>query len=102
MVQPMIERRQDMRRRTLLTGQIEFLNRSVFDCVIRNLSDCGARITCDQQIALPDIFEVVFVKQNQRRRVRAMWRGDGVMGVSFLAEDEYRNVLPFEPRLAPN
>lgn len=92
-----MERRQELRRKTLLTGRIEFLNRSVFDCVVRNLSDSGAKISCDQQIALPDLFELIFVKQQMRKRVRAVWRDDEVIGLSFLSDDEYSNVLSFAP-----
>ncbi len=101
MQQPVLERRDDLRRRTLLTGRIEFFNRSVFDCVIRNLSDRGAKITCDQQVALPDFFNVVIVKQGASRRVRAIWRGENAVGVSFIENDEYTNVLSFGPPVAP-
>lgn len=92
-----MERRQELRRKTLLTGRIEFLNRSVFDCVVRNLSDSGAKISCDQQIALPDLFELIFVKQQMRKRVRAIWRDEDGIGLSFLGDDEYSNVLSFAP-----
>lgn len=92
-----MERRHELRRKTLLSGRIEFLNRSVFDCVIRNLSDRGARISCDQQVALPDFFDLILVKLQERRRVRAVWRDEDGIGLSFLGEDEYSNVLSFGP-----
>lgn len=93
-----MERRQELRRKTLLSGRIEFFNRSVFDCVVRNLSDSGARISCDQQIVLPDVFDLVLVKQQARKRVRTIWRGEGGIGIAFLGDDEYSNVLSFAPQ----
>lgn len=96
-----MERRQELRRKTLLTGRVEFFNRSVFDCVIRNLSDGGARITCDQQVVLPDVFDLILVKQQERKRVRAIWRGGEAIGLSFVGEDEYTNVLSFSPTAQP-
>jgi len=97
-----MERRQELRRKTLLTGRIEFFNRSVFDCVVRNLSGRGARISCDQQVALPDIFDLILVKQSERKRVRAIWRGEDVIGLAFLEDDEYSNVLSFTPPAPPS
>lgn len=92
-----MERRQELRRKTLLSGRIEFLNRSVFDCVIRNISDGGAKISCDQQVALPDFFDLILVKQQTRKRARAVWRGGDGIGLSFVGDDEYSNVLSFAP-----
>lgn len=92
-----MERRRELRRRTLLSGKIEFLNRSVFDCAVRNLSDAGARIVCDQQVALPDFFDLILLKQRERKRVRTVWRNEDGIGVAFLGDDEYSNVLSFGP-----
>lgn len=92
----MIERRQTLRRRTLLTGRIEFLDRSVFDCVVRNLSDDGAQIRCDQQVALPDIFRLVIEKKGERRPVRAVWRSRDEIGLQFLTSEKLGNLLLFD------
>lgn len=92
-----MERRQELRRKTLLSGRIEFFDRSVFDCVIRNLSERGARISCDQQVALPDVFDLILVKRRTRKRVRAVWRDEDGIGLTFLGEDEFSNVLSFAP-----
>lgn len=88
----MRERRQFFRRRTLLSGKIEFFDRSNFDCAIRNLSERGARIKCDQEMVLPDIFNLVILRSDQRRVVRAIWRSGADVGVAFAS-----NVLAFPP-----
>lgn len=92
-----MERRQALRHRTLLGGRIEFLGRATFDCVIRNLSGTGAKISCAQHIALPDFFHLVILKRAERRRVRTIWRGDEVVGLEFLEDDDYENVVAFVP-----
>ncbi|WP_442755228.1 PilZ domain-containing protein [Methylocystis sp. JAN1] len=84
-----------MRRRTLLGGKIEFFGRSTFDCVIRNRSDCGARVRCDQQIALPEVFNLVIEKSGERFVVRTIWRSETDVGVVFSS-----NVLAFPSRSA--
>lgn len=92
-------RRQTLRRRTLLSGKIDFHNRAVFDCVVRNISAGGAKIACAQQIALPDIFHLSIPQKDERRRARAVWRGREEIGVRFLGDDE--NIIDFPPPTIP-
>jgi len=89
----MDERRALLRRRTLLSGKIEFFGRSTFECVIRNLSDGGARVRCDQHVALPDVFDLVIEKSMERRSARAVWRSENDIGLAFSS-----NLLTFDPR----
>ncbi len=89
----MIERRRAARRKTLLTGRIEFLDRSIFDCVIRNLGDTGAKIRCDQHIALPDMFRLFIEKKDELRDVRVVWREKDAIGLKFLSAEDSENVL---------
>lgn len=93
----MLERRRTLRRRTLLGGRIEFFGRATFDCVIHSLSDGGARISCAQNVALPDLFHLVVLKKDERRRVRTVWRGEETVGVQFLKDEDYENVVAFVP-----
>lgn len=94
----MEERRQSLRRRTLLSGRVEFLDRSTFNCVIRNMSDSGARVRCDQQIALPDVFTLFIEKMDEKRDVRAIWRSENEIGLKFMTAEDYENVLSFTPK----
>jgi two-component system cell cycle response regulator len=94
----MEERRRSLRRRTLLSGRVEFLDRSTFGCVIRNLSDTGAKVRCEQQIALPDVFTLVIEKRDEKHEVRAVWRSQDEIGLKFMTAEDYENVLTFGPR----
>lgn len=89
----MNERREHMRRRTLMSGKIEFFGRSTFECVIRNLSTAGARVRCDQHVALPDAFDLVMEKSSERRFARVVWRSERDIGLAFSS-----NVLTLGPR----
>jgi hypothetical protein len=92
----MDERRRFSRRRTLLSGRVEFFGRSTFECIIRDLSENGARIRCDQHVALPDIFDLVVEKTEERRSGRVVWRSENDIGLVFSS-----NVLAFDQRRAP-
>jgi hypothetical protein len=89
----MNERRRFVRKRALLGGLIEFPGRPTLECVIRDLSQAGARLRCDQPIALPDVVGLVIDRSGERRNARIVWRGETECGVVFEA-----NILPFEPR----
>ena len=55
----MEERRHESRHRTLKAGQIVFNNkRSVFDCLVRNLSDSGVYLQVNRSIDIPVEFEL--------------------------------------------
>lgn len=92
----MTERRRHYRRRTLLSGKIEFLGRSTFDCVIRDLSEAGARLRCDQHIAFPDVLELVIEKTSERRCAQVVWRMESEVGLAFPP-----NVLSLDARRPP-
>jgi hypothetical protein len=94
----MEERRGLFRRRTLLRGKIEFFGRSTFECVIRNLSDTGAKLCCEQHIALPDNFELVIEKTNEKVSACAVWRSATEIGVAFRQRKTIDNVVAFSPR----
>lgn len=94
----MSERRQALRRRTLLTGTINFPNRAIFDCVICDLNERGARIDCAPQMTLPDIFHLSIPQRELHRRVRTAWRRGEELGVEFVEEDDYENVVAFMPQ----
>ncbi|QGM99179.1 PilZ domain-containing protein [Methylocystis parvus] len=81
----MEERRRSVRRRTLLTGRIVFRDMSTFECVVRDLSEAGARLRCDQQVVLPEAFCLAIEKLGEKRPARAIWRRDGDIGLAFVS-----------------
>ena len=81
------DRRASPRRRVLKRGKVVFnASNSVIDCMIRDISQGGARIACAQTAALPDHFTLVSVPERELRDVRIAWRHMGEVGVQFTSE----------------
>ena len=80
----MVERRQGSRQKSFLRGCIYFNNRrTVIDCLIRDMSDHGARLRFSDSISTPDSFELHIPQKNQTLRVVARWRHGMDVGVAF-------------------
>ena len=72
------------RMRTLIAAKISFNNgQSTLDCLIRNLSDTGAKLIVSEAIALPDRFDLFIPQKSVTRRGRIVWRRGEEMGVRF-------------------
>ena len=81
----MQERRKLNRGRTYLGGRIVFNNRSsTLDCLVRNLSQDGAKIVFADGVAVPAEFDVMIHKRDESRRARVIWRDATQAGVVFL------------------
>jgi hypothetical protein len=72
------------RLRTILAGRISF-NEGAFtiDCVVRNLSDTGAKLALPSILPVPDRFDLIILRTNVTRKCRLRWRREDEMGVSF-------------------
>ena len=80
------ERRVHPRRRVLKRVKAVFnANNSVMDCVMRDVSLGGARLSCSQAALLPDNFRLVFIAEREMRDVRVAWRGLSEVGVQFMS-----------------
>jgi len=55
---------------------------SVVRCIIRNLSETGAKMEAHGPI--PANFELVFDLDQSRRSCRVMWRKEAMIGVKFI------------------
>jgi hypothetical protein len=79
------ERRASPRIRMFKKGKlIHPNNNSVFDCMIRDISDTGARLSCEHTGILPNELQLMFHALREVRYVRIVWRRPGEMGVQFL------------------
>ena len=79
-----VEKRRAVRRRVLKNGKIVMLNNwSVVDCCVRDMSDTGARIRCQDQAAVPNEFRLLIPHDNTIRNARVVWRRDDLCGVHF-------------------
>lgn len=85
-------RRAHPRTRTLLEGRIVFNNRfSLIDCVVRDLSEGGARIEFPTPFEPPPTFELEVPKKNLRIWARRAWSSGKQHGLAFFepsAKDE--------------
>ncbi|MCC0005199.1 MAG: PilZ domain-containing protein [Methylobacteriaceae bacterium] len=78
------ERRAEKRLRTYLGGQVVFNRRqSIYDCLIRNLSEGGARLVFAQPAMIPGAFELVINRGGESRWAEIRWRTRLAAGVSF-------------------
>lgn len=80
----MNERRQATRHKSFLRGCIYFNNRrTAIDCLIRDISDTGARLRFSDSISIPDSFELHIPQKSQTLRVSVRWRHGMDVGVAF-------------------
>ena len=78
----MEERRQESRHRTLKAGRIIFNNKqSVFDCLVRNLSDSGACLQVNGSIDIP--VEFALDVDGETRPCYLVWMTDTRAGIEF-------------------
>lgn len=83
----MEERRQIPRHRTFLQGRVFYNNRrQSADCIIRELTDEGARLSFTDPVALPHTFELHIPNRDQTLRVETVWNHGTDVGVSFAVQ----------------
>lgn len=80
----MDEHRMKPRLRALKAGRLVLPGGySTFDCMIRNLSEGGAKITLESTVPIPDRFDLRF-EDGTTHPCRVCWRNSKEMGVEFL------------------
>jgi hypothetical protein len=78
------ERRQSIRKKSFLRGCVYFNNRrNAFDCLIRDLSDDGARIIFSGTVSVPDVVELYIPQKEHTVRSHVQWRHGDEIGLSF-------------------
>ena len=72
------------RLKTLLAARINFNNgQSALHCLIRNLSDTGAKLIVSAAVTLPECFDLIIPQKSVTRRARIAWRRGEEIGVRF-------------------
>lgn len=96
------ERRRSPRARTLLGAKAMVAGgASASDCKVSNMSDGGARLIVDEDVFLPDRFELSIPRKQRTHRAIVRWREPGALGVEFepeveVADDLNRRVVALE------
>ena len=79
-----MEHRDQARRRALKGGEIVF-NRenSVISCVMRDLSEAGARLAVGSTVGIPDHFTLILNDKSKSWECSVKWRSIDTIGVHF-------------------
>jgi hypothetical protein len=75
--------RHSVRHKVLKAGCILFDDRRTLDCGVKDLSDTGAKLTCENTTLIPDVFRFVLRSDSSMRPAKVVWRKPGSVGVSF-------------------
>jgi hypothetical protein len=78
------ERRKSTRSRVLKSAKLVVARSSIIDCVVRNLTNKGARIQIANTVELPKDFEMTFDGGYSIRQCRLVWRTVTETGVEFV------------------
>jgi hypothetical protein len=84
----MNDRRRTARNRTLFAGSVAFHpSMPTTDCLVRNLSPAGAKITFAGAAAVPDKFDLTLDRHERTFQARMIWRSAKEAGVVFAGDD---------------
>jgi hypothetical protein len=84
----MSERRRATRQKSFLRGNIQFNNgMNVVDCLVRDISQAGARLIFSGAVTTPDVFDLHIPQRKQMFRAHVQWRQDDEVGVAFTAAE---------------
>lgn len=90
------ERRKNLRTRSFLGAAIAFNKRSsTMDCLVRNLSNDGAKVTFASPSTLPDEFDLTIQRKEKCFRARMIWRRGDEAGVAFV-DPAASSVIPLD------
>jgi len=79
----MQERRRSARSRVIKGAKLVLGASLVIDCVVRNLTNVGARIQISNTTDLPESLELTFDGGRSYRPCRIVWRTTDETGVEF-------------------
>ena len=78
------ERRRSERQKSFLRGCVYFnKRRGAIDCLIRDISDSGARIIFSDTVNVPDLIDLYIPQKERTVRARVQWRHGDEIGLAF-------------------
>ncbi len=91
----MAERRRSARQKSFLRGCVYFnKRRNAVDCLIRDISDEGARIIFSDAVSVPDIIDLYIPQKEQTVHARVQWRHGDEIGLAFPASAKPTRAAP--------
>jgi uncharacterized small protein (DUF1192 family) len=89
------ERRGSRRSKSFLRGFIYVSRkRGALACLVRDLSDKGARIVFSDTVTLPDVVELYIPQREQTLRARVQWRRNDEIGLGFTEVERAPDASP--------
>ncbi len=89
------ERRGSRRSKSFLRGFVYVRRkRGALACLVRDLSEKGARIVFSNNVTLPDVVELYIPQRDQTLRARVEWRRNDEIGLGFTATERGAEVPP--------
>jgi hypothetical protein len=84
----MEEVRRAERVKSFLRAQIIFNQRmSTIDCMVKNISQTGARLALNEALSIPNEFDLFIPQKGRTYRARMVWRDAGAIGVEFVVAE---------------
>ena len=81
---PTQERRAHPRQKSFLQGRIYYNNRrATVDCIVRDITDHGARLKFSDSSVVPDAFELFIPNKQETFKAHAIWNNGTEVGVAF-------------------
>ena len=89
------ERRGSRRSKSFLRGFVYVSRkRGALACLIRDLSDKGARIIFSDTVTLPDVVDLYIPQREQTLRARVQWRRNDELGLAFTQAERAPDASP--------
>lgn len=89
------ERRGSRRSKSFLRGFVYVSRkRGALACLIRDLSEKGARIVFSDTVTLPDVVELYIPQREQTLRARVQWRRNDEIGLAFTEAERAADTSP--------
>jgi hypothetical protein len=87
------DRRSIARSRVLRGAKVIIGTSAVIDCIVRNVTNTGARIHIPNSVDLPEVFDLTFDGGYSFRSCRVKWRSITETGVQFCKSSTRRCLL---------
>jgi hypothetical protein len=89
------ERRGSRRSKSFLRGFVYVSRkRGALACLVRDLSEKGARIVFSDTVTLPDVVDLYIPQRDQTLRARVEWRRNDEIGLGFTATERSAEAPP--------
>jgi hypothetical protein len=80
-------KRAELRKRCFMGATISYnKGLTTCECVIRNISESGARLDLPSRVPLPEFFHLYIPAQGKRLYVELKWRSENEAGIQFRDE----------------